>query len=435
MANDERGSLAATVAVDWGDRKHAWALQAADSDELERGELENTPEAVEAWAASLAQRFGGRLVAVALEQSRGALLFMLTKYAHLLLYPVHPGTLADYRKAWCPSGAKDDPADADLLLDLLQRHRDRLRSWEPDTVGVRTLQFLVEDRRALVDEKTRHSNRLIGRLKLYFPQVLSWFGQVDSALAGDLLERWPTLPELQRARPSTLQDFFHQHNCRAEERLQERIEQIRQATPATRDAAVIASSVSFVKAQVRLIAVLRQSIAELDAQIAELYAQQQDVSLFQSLPAAGSALEPRLLVAMGTRRDRYQTAAELQSYSGVAPLLQRSGRKQSTHFRRACPKFLRQTFHEWAGHTIGSCDWARQYYQQKREKGHGHHAAVRALAFKWIRILYRCWKDRTPYDEVRYLEALRRRRSPKPNLPTKFQWEKCGGFSRFAGAS
>lgn len=435
MKNDDREPFAAWVALDWGDRKHVWALQPADADRVEEGEIDSTPEAVEAWAAGLAQRFGGRPLAVALEQTRGALLFMLTKYAHLVLYPVHPGTLANYRKAFYPSGAKDDPRDGGLLLDLLRRHPERLRAWEPDTVPIRTLQFLVEDRRRLVQEKTRQSNRLTARLKLYFPQVLSWFEEIDSALVGDLLGRWPTLEELQRARPATLEQFFHQHNCRSVERIQQRLDQIRQATPATRDAAVVDSSISQVKILVCLIATLRQGIAQLDRQIAELFAQQQDAALFEALPGAGPVLAPRLLVALGTRRERYHSAAEVQCYSGIAPLLERSGKKQWIHFRFACPKFLRQTFHEWAGHTLGSSDWARAYYQKQRDQGQRHHAAVRALAFKWIRVLYRCWKDRTPYDEQRYQQALQRRRSPRPNVPTQFHWESCAGFARFVGAS
>lgn len=428
-------AFAALVGLDWADRKHVWALEAADSDQREQGEIDHTPEAVEVWAAGLAQRFGGRPVAVALEQAHGALLFMLTKYQHLVLYPVHPTSLARYREAFYPSGSKDDPVDAQLLLDLLCRHRDRLRPWEPDTVETRTLEFLVEDRRKLVNERTRQTNRLTAGLKLYFPQVLEWFDDLASPLVRDLLERWPTLEQLQKARPATLRRFLHQHNCRSAERIEERLQQIRQATPATRDPAVIQSSVTMGKTLVRLIATLQQGIAELEGQIAERFAQHQDAAVFGSLPGAGPALAPRLLAAFGTQRERYRSAAEVQCYSGIAPVLERSGQKQWTHFRWACPKFLRQTFHEWAGHSISSSAWARDYYQQQRSKGKGHHAAVRALAFKWIRIVYRCWKDRTPYDEARYQEALRRRRSPKPNVPTKFQWEAVAGFSRFVSAS
>ena len=270
---------AAFAALDWADRKHVWALRAADSDRVERGELENTPEAVEAWAAGLAQRFGGRPVAVALEQARGALMFMLTKYEHLVLYPVHPGALANFRAALFPSGAKDDPRDADLLLDLLVHHRDRLRPWQPDTVETRTLQFLVEARRRLVDEKTRQTNRLTDELKLYFPQILSWFDEVDSVLVGDLLERWPTLDQIQKARSATLRQFFTQHNCRSAELIEQRLEQIRTATPATRDQAVIQSSVINVLILARLIGVLRQGITDMERQIAQLFASHPDFAL------------------------------------------------------------------------------------------------------------------------------------------------------------
>ena len=124
------------------------------------------------------------------------------------------------------------------------------------------------------------------------------------------------------------------------------------------------------------------------------------------------SLAPRLLAAFGSRRDRYASVQELQSYCGIAPLLVRSGKSAWIHYRWVCPKFLRQTFHEWAGHSIAFSVWARAYYQQQRARGSGHHAAVRALAFKWIRIAFRCWQDGQPYDEARYIESLRKRGSP-----------------------
>jgi hypothetical protein len=150
----------AFVGIDWADQKHAWALQSPGHSGVEQGNLAHTPETVEAWAVELARRFGGRPIAVALEQSRGSLLFMLTKYGHLVLFPVHPITLANYRKGFRPSGAKSDPSDASLLVDILVRHREKLRQLNPDSEQTRTLQFLVEGRRKFVNDKTRYSNRL-----------------------------------------------------------------------------------------------------------------------------------------------------------------------------------------------------------------------------------------------------------------------------------
>ena len=51
---------------------------------------------------------------------------------------------------------------------------------------------------------------------------------------------------------------------------------------------------------------------------------------------------------------------------------------------------------EWIAKTCNSSYWARLYYssQREREKGKSHQSAIRALAFKWIRILYRCRKTK-----------------------------------------
>ena len=99
----------AFAAIDWANRKHFWRLLPAGSQRYEEGELDNTPEAIEVWAANLQRRFGGRPIAVCLEQSRGPLVYTLTKYPHLVLFPVHPTTAAHYRETFSPSGAKSDP--------------------------------------------------------------------------------------------------------------------------------------------------------------------------------------------------------------------------------------------------------------------------------------------------------------------------------------
>ena len=90
----------------------------------------------------------------------------------------------------------------------------------------------------------------------------------------------------------------------------------------------------------------------------------------------------------------------------------KSGKSKWVHFRWACPKFLRQSFHEFAAQSVRFSPWAASFYQHQRARGKGHHAAVRALAYKWIRILYRCWKTRQPYNPELYLTALLQRGSP-----------------------
>ena len=152
-----------------------------------------------------------------------------------------------------------------------------------------------------------------------------------------------------------------------------------------------------------------------------------DFEIFESLPGAGAALEPRLIVAFGTDRERFQSAFEVQCMTGIAPITRQSGNTELICFRQACPKFVRQTFHEWAAQTIRFCDWAKAYYDRQIDNQKGHHAAVRALAFKWLRIVYRCWKDRVPYDNARYVARLQQR---DPAV-----CKSCGGFSKFQGFS
>jgi len=409
---EQEPQFAAFVGIDWADQKHVWCLQGTGSQRRESGELEHTPEAVEAWVAQLCQRFAQRPIAVAVEQSRGALVFMLSKYELLHLFPAPSQMAANLRQALYPSGAKDDPRDADLLLDLLLQHRDKLRRLSPDSEATRRVQNLVEERRKLVDEKTAQLNRLTSHLKVYFPQMLEWFGRLDTEVVCALLQRWPALEELQKASPATLRAFFRKHRCRDRERIECRMEAIHQAIPVIRDRAVIEAKSTAVKVLVQLVRILVEGIEDLDGQIEEAAAAHPDFFIFNSLPGAGSAMAPRLLAAFGSQRDRFDSAGEVQSFSGIAPVTESSGKKKWVHVRWACPKFLGQSFHEWAGHSIVQSEWARAYYQRQRNKGNGHHAAVRALAFKWIRIVFRCWKDGVAYDESKYLATLIKRGSP-----------------------
>jgi len=408
----------AYIAIDWADSQHYWKLADAEETRREQGHLLHKPEAIDIWVGELLARFPQGSVAVCLEQSRGPLVYQLSKYPRLVLYPVHPATLASYRKAFFPSGSKSDPGDTGLLLELLLHHRQHLRRLDPDTAETRLLLMLIELRRRLVDERTRQSNRLTAWLKMYFPQPLDWIDNIDSPLGCAFLERWPTLEQLQRARAETIERFFREHNSRSEERIQERVTAIRAALPAVNDQALLQAGTLATTSLVALLKALNDSIATLDLKIAEQVPKHPEAGLFHGLPGAGPALLPRLIVAFGTRRDRFQSAAELAAYSGIAPVTRQSGNSKTVHFRLSCPKFLRQTFQEFAAHSVIKSVWARQYYEQQRNRGMRHAMIVRSLAFKWIRILFRCWKERTPYDEERYLRALERRRAPR-NSPSQ----------------
>jgi hypothetical protein len=208
---------------------------------------------VEAWVSELCQRFGHGPIAVAVEQVKDALVYMLRKYECLHLYPVPSTMSASMREALYPSGAKDDPRDADLLLELLVLHRDKLRRWTPDNEATRRVQNLVEERRKLVEEKTAQLNRLTGYLKVYFPQMLEWFAKLDSKLVCDVLERWPSLEELQRVPSAELKKFFRHRRGRQGELTEWRMQGISQAMPAIRDRAVIEAKQTVVQVLAQLL--------------------------------------------------------------------------------------------------------------------------------------------------------------------------------------
>jgi transposase len=319
-------------------------LQSAGSAKRETGELEQTPEAVESWVAHLYQRFAQRPIAVAVEQSRGALVFMLSKYEPLHLFPVPPQMASSMRQALYPSGAKDDPRDADLLLDILLQHRNRLRSLSPDSEATRRVQNLVEERRKLVDEKTAQINRLTDHLKAYFPQMLEWFGRLDSDVVCALLERWPALEELQKAQPASLRAFLRKHRCRDREQIEHRMEAVRQAIPAIHDRAVIEAKSAAVRVIVRVVRILGEGIEDLDGEIEEAAAAHPDFFIFNSLPGAGPVMAPRLLAAFGSQRERYGSADELQSFSGIAPLTEASGKRSGYIFVGPVRSFYGKAF-------------------------------------------------------------------------------------------
>jgi len=168
------GQYTAYIGIDWADTKHDICLQAANTNQLEFDCIPHQVDDIEQWALSLYQRFGGP-IAIALELAHGPIVYALQKYDFLVLFPINPSTLAKYREAFTPSRAKDDPTDAELALDLLLRHPDRFQPLAPQSVELRALATLVEQRRGLVNDRVRITNRLRNTLKQYYPQVLEWF--------------------------------------------------------------------------------------------------------------------------------------------------------------------------------------------------------------------------------------------------------------------
>lgn len=409
--NEMKSKFAAFVGLDWADKKHDVCVQEGDAEQRKCHVIEHTPEAIEQWLVELHKRVKGN-IAVVLELNKGPIVYALQKYPFVTVYPIHGLTLARYREAMFPSGAKDDPSDAELALDMMLNYPKKVTPLKPSSAETRTLNHLVEQRRTLIDDKRRHVNRLINALKQYYPQPLEWFSHRDSQLFCDFLIKWPSLQQVKRARGSTIEKFFKSYGGNAVSNTAKRIDAISVALPLTDDEAVIMPHQMLVVALCKQLLTQIENIRIYDKAISELFNKMPDAELFKSLPGTGPCLAPRLLAALGEDRSRFNSALEIQNYAGLSPVTERSGQMCWVHWRWQCAKFVRQSFIEWAEKSVYQSYWAGLYYASQKAKGKSHQKAVRALAYKWVRIVYKCWKTKTPYDESRYLKVLKDKNSP-----------------------
>jgi len=291
QATDAEPTLAAFVAFDWADKKHAGAL-CDGGRKVEMFELEQSAQPIDDWASAIRKRFDGKPVAVCLEQSKGALIYALMKYDFLVLYPINPKQLARFREVLGSSGAKDDPRDAALLLELLMKHRDRLRRWQPCDAATRLIGQLAEDRRTLVNQRTQLTNALKSRLKQYFPLALEVLSELDTELAARFLLRWSCLEQLRAEDAGQVADFYRLMHCNHPQLIDQRLEKIAAAKPLVSDSAIVTSGQMLVRSLAAQLLALIEPLKQYNQQLAELMKRHLDADIFESFPGAGPALSP-----------------------------------------------------------------------------------------------------------------------------------------------
>jgi transposase len=412
-----KNSYDLVIGLDRSDRKADLHLIETGSGQCRAETVASAPEALRQWLLELHQRYPKGSVAVCLEQPAVHLIPFLETYHWITLYPINPISLQKYRETFVTSRAKDDGKDAQYLAELLLNHPDKLKVWKPQDSQTRLLQQLVAHRRAVVDERTALTNRLQALLKAYFPQALQLCGDdLWRPLATAFLLKWSTLAAIQKVKPAALTQFYYLHESRSQKLIDQRLKLVETAVPVSDEPALNQSFALRVQLVCRQLQQVVKTIKEYDTQIAAAFAAHPDREIFASLPGAGPVLAPRLLAALGADRERFDSAANLQRYSGVAPVTKQSGKMRYVHRRYLCPKFERQSFHEFAKESVLWSRWAAAYYLSQRSSGKPHHTAVRALAFKWQRIIWRCWQSRTPYKEEVYEAALRKSGSKMVSL-------------------
>jgi transposase len=403
---------AAWIGWDWADQHHDLFLETAEG-RTEKIKLPHNPERLHGWLQALGQRFGNRKVVLGIEACQSALLPIFIQYSFLELYPINPKSMACFREVVRPSGSKSDELDCKLTCQLVKAHRSLLSEFVTEDPVTRELVYLVGYRRDLVDQRSALANQLKSVLKLFYPLALDLLqDDTTTALAADFVLKFPTLRSMQQTAQHEVRKFFKGHGCRLTKGLEERLGWVATAKAVTEDTAWNNPHSFMACALADQLKAVIARVKQIEERICVLAEQHPNYALAQSLPGAAAVLEPRLIAVLGSRTDACPSAESLAVRDGVAPRRIQSGESCLTTRRLAKPQFEHQTWVEYAKSSLLTCGWAQAFVAAKIKAGKSYFTAIRALAFKWIRIIYACWKNGTVYDEAIYLASLKKHGSP-----------------------
>jgi len=297
----------------------------------------------------------------------------------LLVYPVNPKAVYDYRKSRFPSGSKSDTADAQLLSDYLREHHAHLRVWRLAEGELRQLSLLVEDRDKLVTEKVRLQNQIRSTLLGYFPQAIEAFSDLTTQTAIEFLSLFPTFESTQGRTEADWKTRKDEQRC-FHPQARQRFLSAMKLKPIKNDEPVVKAKSLFVTTIVRQLKIVVRSLTEYNQQIETLLNKFDDGNRFRSLPGVDIILAAKLLVAFFPARERFASACELQTFFGTAPYTKGSGQYRSVHFRLACHKGMRAACKQMAIASLRSSTWAKSYFTRKRKEGKRAYHALRCLA-------------------------------------------------------
>jgi transposase len=346
---------------------------------------------------SLARRYPHLPVAV--ETSHGTVVEQLFA-AGVSVYPINPKAAQRYRERQAPSGVKDDQLDAWSLADALRLDGCMWRALAMRDPIVAELQLLCRDEITLIEQRTAFVNQLKQALHEYYPAALEAFDDWVSPVAWSFLLTFPTPAQLQQAGRRRWEKFLHTHKLWRPTTVEARLAIFARATALSGSPPTVAAKSMFAVSLGRLLQTLEAQLATYRERIVAVFASHPDHDLFGSLPGAGPKLAPRLLAEMGDDRTRFADAEGLQCVAGTAPVTFQSGQMRFQKLRYACDDTLRATVHLWANLSRNQCAWAEAYYQAHRKKGQSHACALRCLGQRWLKILWKMWQSRQPYDEA-----------------------------------
>jgi len=389
------------VGFDWARQEHV--LVGVDAGGKKVLEL-CIPDTWEGWGdlrRRLAERVGSDLgrVAVAVETCNGPAVERLMELG-CRVYPLNPKAAQRYRERKAPMGAKSDRLDAWSFADALRTDGHGWRSLVPDDPLTQELRLLCRDEVQLIQQRTALVHQLTAALREYYPAALEAFEDWTSEGAWAFVEAFATPAKLVQSGKRRWEKFLHAHKLYRPETYPRRLEIFARADRFAGPPAVTRAKSRLALALAAQLRVLQRELEGYRAAIEELFGKHPDGDLFGSLPGAGAKLAPRLLSEVGDNRERFGDAEAVQCYAGSAPVTIQSGKKRWVRFRSGCNKHLRAAAHLWADLSRHKSTWAEVYYRRKREQGMSHACALRCLAQRWLKILWKMWQTRTAYDEA-----------------------------------
>jgi transposase len=356
------------------------------------------------WALVREKIAGFEKLGVAIETNCGPAVERLLDIG-LAVYPMNPKAAERYRDRKSPSGAKDDERDAWSFGDALRTDGHAWRLLLPQDPQTTELRLLCRDEINLIEQRTALVNQLRAALHEYYPAALEAFDDWTGEGSWQFVLSYPDPHRLVSAGKRKWEKFLHTHKLYRAQTAAKRLEIFARAEKFMSPNAAVTRAKSLLAVTLaKQLCTLQSQLDEYRKLIKEMFAAHPDSNCFGSLPGAGEKLAPRLLAELGDNRQVFPTAESLQNFAGTSPLTRQSGNSRVVMFRHSCNKTLRATMHLWADLSRKGCAWAEVYYKQKRAQGKTHAAALRCLAMRWLKILWKMWQTHTPYDEALHLK-------------------------------
>lgn len=379
--------------IDWASRAHAVCVIDATGRIVLRLDIAHSQEGIERLIRQL-RSFKG--IAVAIERPSGVLVDALLE-AGLCVVPIHPNVLKASRARYRGAG-KTDPVDAYMLADLLRTDGHRFRALEPQSDEIRALRALVRTRDDLVAERVALAKQLRSLLESFWPGAAEIFAEVDTPIALAFVARYPTPHSAARLGEKRLASFLAQHSYCGRRPAVALLERL-QAAPTGRAGELEAEAKGeLVRSLASILERLVSEFAKLSARIEHTVASLADGQIIMSFPRSGRVCAAQILAELGSVRERFPTEAQLAAEAGVAPVTYQSGRQRSVTFRWVCNHRLRRAITCFAHQSRHANTWAADVYHRARSRGCDHPHAIRILARAWVRVLWRAWFTKTPYQ-------------------------------------